>query len=152
MSHETLTVQGDKISWMLIPTFEGRVMIGPEEFDRTDFNIAVLEFLGGQKQIPIGMKDEDMMIIPDNIKGNVRLNSLEMPYGQFVEGVIWNLQQGGRLEEEFQKPWFHSQMVAVRALEEELKQQVPERNEAVLKGARYLKAVRIIRLRELLSR
>lgn len=133
MSIETKTSTGETVDWfsLSIPGNE-KVAVGRYEFERTDFYIGILDFLAGNHSIPLA--NETITIdIPETPKGLVKFGHIEMPYEQFVDGVMWALQNTGRYAEEFQVPLKFANTIALDALEEQLKSSLPRKSECLLK-------------------
>lgn len=133
MSVETRDSQGEIIEWSLIPIpgYE-KVHVGRYEFERTDFYIAILDFLAGSRSIPLA--NETIRIeIPEKIRGTVQFGHIEMPYEQFVGGIMWGMSNSGRYADEFQVPLTIANSVAQNCLEKKLKENLPERRESLLR-------------------
>jgi hypothetical protein len=139
MSVETKTSTGETVDWvsLSIPGNE-KVAVGRYEFERTDFYIGILDFLAGNRSIPLA-NGTITIDISETPKGLVKFGHIQMPYEQFVDGVLWGMQNTGKFAEEFQVPLRFANMFALDALEKQLKFSLPKRNDGLLKTVRELR-------------
>ena len=139
MSVETKTSTGEIIDWSSFSSpGPEKVNIGRYEFDKTDFYIGILDFLAGNRLIPLA-NGTITIDIPETPKGLVKFGHIEMPYEQFVDGVMWAMQNTGRYAEEFQVPLKFTNAVALDALEKQLKFSLPKRKDSLLETVRELR-------------
>lgn len=87
MSVETYSTDGKKVKWIGMPGLD-QVEIGALEIAKREFFKGISLFLAGEKEIAMG---DVNMRIPETIDEPVKIGGIEMPYPQFVRGIMWGM-------------------------------------------------------------